>query len=151
MSIVSPNGARANPPQRLPRTRSGTPIYLRGSSQVVGHVNGTWFEKSIAGSRHLLRRPEALAFDASTLDDAERAGAESVAVRDVETGTVYRQRISTIRQYGFSITRGFGRQIALPLTAYSINGQPPELALGVTAVTNQERKQVQLQLLGGAA
>ena len=142
MTIVSPAAGRGNP------HKARVPIYLRGASRPVGQVTGAVFEKSIAGSKHLLHRPQALAFDLSTLDDAERAGAEFVAVRDSETGTVYRQRIDTIRRYGFMVTRGFGRQIALPLTAYSINGQAPELPPG-TAVTNQARKDTQLNLFGG--
>ena len=137
MSILQPTGAASNP------------IFLRGTNRVIGVVRGQWFEKTIAASKHLLRKPEAIAFDTSTLDDAERAGADAVFVRDCETGTLYRQQIAVIRRFGFSVSRGFGRQVALPLTHFSINGQPPEVTPGA-AVTNQERKDLQLDLFGNA-
>ena len=132
-----------------PPTRNGQ-IYLRGTTTPVGRVNGIWFVKTITGSKHLLRTPPALAFDVSTLDDAEAAGAVAVAVTDCETGRTYRQRIDTIRRYGFEVRRGFGRQIALPLTAYAIDGRRPELPPGELPATNQERKEAQLALFGGA-
>lgn len=129
--------------------RASVQIYLRGTTKPVGAVTGAWFTKTIAGSKHLLRVPmAALAFDLSTLEDAEQAGAVFVAVTDSETGRIFRQRIETIRKHGFDVTRGFGRQIALPLAAYSIDGQPPQARPGEPA-TNQERKDAQLSLFGG--
>jgi hypothetical protein len=117
----------------------------------VGSVAGGWFLKTITGSKHFLRVPlPALGFDLSTLEDAERAGAVAVAVTDSESGRTYRQRIETIRRYGFDVTRGFGRQIALPLAAYAIDGRPPQAPPGEPA-TNKERQEAQLALFGGAA
>lgn len=125
-------------------------IYLRGTTRPIGTVSGIWFEKTIQGSKHLLRVPtHALAFDVSTLEDAAAAGATAVAVTDLETGRVYRQRIATILQYGFDVRRGFGRQVALPLTAYAIDGKPPAVPPGEPA-SNAERKEAQLSLFGGA-
>ena len=132
-----------------PRARA-IPIFLRGTDKVIGRVTGGTFEKTIQGSKHLLRTPTALGFDVSTLEDAERAGAAAVAVTDSETGRVYRADIADIRRYGFSVVRGFGRQIALPLSAYSVDGDPPAVRPGQPA-TNQERKEAQLALFGGAA
>lgn len=139
----------------IPRTSatiktSPRPIYLRGTIKPVGRVSGQWFEKTVTGSKHFLRVPVlALGFDLSTLEDAERAGAVFVAVTDSETGRTYRQRIETIRRYGFDVTRGFGRQIALPLAAYAIDGRPPQAPPGEPA-TNKERQDAQLALFGGA-
>ena len=132
-----------------PRARA-IPIYLRGTQKVIGRVIGGTFEKVIQGSRHLLRTPAALGFDLSTLEDAERAGAVDVAVTDSDTGRVYRADIATIRRYGFPVLRGHGRQIALPLSAYSVDGDPPAVRPGQPA-TNQERKEAQLALFGGGA
>ena len=131
-----------------PRARA-IPIYLRGTQKVIGRVIGHTFEKSIQGRKHLLRTPPALGFDLSTLEDAERAGATAVAVTDSETGRVYRADIATIRRNGFPVVRGFGRQIALPLSAYSVDGDPPAVRVG-EPMTNQERKEAQLSLFGGA-
>lgn len=136
-------------PAHKTQTRA-IPIYLRGTAKPIGIVRGAVFEKTIQGSRHLLRTPAALGFDVSTLEDAERAGASHVAVTDSETGRVYRAAIADIRRNGFPVVRGFGRQIALPLAAYSVDGQPPAVRPGQPA-TNTERKEAQLALFGGAA
>lgn len=132
------------------RRAAAVPIYLRGTTKPVGRVSGIWFEKTIQGSKHLLRRPmPALAHDVSTLEDAAAAGAIAVVVTDTESGRVYRQRIATILQHGFDVRRGFGRQVALPLTAYSIDGRAPAVPPGEPQ-TNAERKEAQLSLFGGA-
>ena len=146
MTRISQPQTTDNPQHR----GAAVPIYLRGTTKPVGRVSGIWFEKTIQGSKHLLRVPTlALAFDVSTLEDAAAAGAVGVAVTDTETGRVYRQRIATILQHGFDVRRGFGRQVALPLTAYAIDGKPPAVPPGEPA-TNQERKDAQLALFGGA-
>jgi len=142
--------SRQTPAGNTQHRGAGVPIYLRGTSKPIGRVNAGWFEKTVTGSKHFLRVPmPALGFDLSTLEDAERAGAVFVAVTDSETGRIYRQRIETIRRYGFPVTRGFGRQIALPLAAYAIDGQPPETPPGEAPRTNTERKEAQLSLFGG--
>ena len=126
------------------------PIYLRGTTKPVGRVDGIWFIKSVRASVHFLRVPmHALAFDVSTLEDAAAAGATAVAVTDLETGRVYRQRIATILQHGFEVRRGFGRQVALPLASYGIDGKAPAVPPGEPA-TNAERKEAQMSLFGGA-
>ena len=138
-------------PTHNPQHRGAAiPIYLRGTTKPIGRVSGQWFEKTVTGSKHFLRVPmPALGFDLSTLEDAERAGAVFVAVTDSESGRTYRQRIETIRRYGFNVTRGFGRQIALPLAAYGVDGKPPEAPPGEMPRTNAERKEAQLGLFGG--
>lgn len=130
-------------------SQSAVPVYLRGTEKPIGTVRGQTFYKTIQGSKHLLRHPPALAFDLSTLEDAERAGATHVAVTDSETGRTYRAAIATIRRDGFPVVRGFGKQIALPLASYSVDGQQPEAERA--AATNQGRKDLQLGLFGGAA
>ena len=130
--------------------RRGTPIYLRGTCKPIGIVHGDTFTKSIDGSKHMLRQPKAIAFDVSTLDDAESIGATNAAITDRDTGLTYYASIADIRRYGFSVVRGFGRQIALPLSAYSVDGDPPAVRPG-QPVTNAERKELQMALFGGAA
>ena len=67
----------------------------------------------------------AIAFDISSLDNAENAGADRVDVRDKETGKHYRAKIALIRSAGFPVNRRFGAQIGLPLCYFSVDGQPP--------------------------
>ena len=147
MTILSRTSRADNAQHR----RAPRAIYLRGTTKPVGRVIGNRFEKIVAGSKHFLRVPmPALGYDLSTLEDAESAGAVYVAVTDSETGRTYRQSIENIRRYGFPVTRGFGRQIALPLSSYSVDGEPPAVTPGEPA-TNAERKEAQLSLFGGVA
>lgn len=98
-----------------------TPIYA--GARVVGAVCGDTFRKAVRGSKHFLRRPAAIALDASSLDAAEQHGARWVAVTDKETGVIYRAAISHIRQAGFEFDRGFGRQIGLLLDGWVKSGR----------------------------
>ncbi len=92
---------------------------IRVKNKVVGCIEGDTFHKQVEGSRHFLRRPPAIAFDVSTLDDAEKKGAKHVCVTDKETWKEYHARMSTVRDKGFSMNRGYGNQIALLLTEWS--------------------------------
>lgn len=103
--------------QRGHSSRSNeTLIYLPGSARPIGRVNGHVFLKTIQGSEHLLRRPPAIAFDISTIDDAEAAGATQVVVLDSETGISFRTSMEVLRAKSFRLDRRYGQQIALPLT-----------------------------------
>lgn len=130
--------------------RRGTPIYLRGTCKPVGVVHGDTFVKSIDGSKHMLRQPKAIAFDVSTLEDAESIGATNAAITDRDTGLTYYANFDTIRRYGFPVIRGHGRQIALPIDRWSIDGEPPA-AEHQAAQSNKERNNLQLGLFGGAS
>jgi hypothetical protein len=114
------------PVAQPPRATRHTPIYAPGRRHPIGHVVGGAFVKYIAFSKHTLRQPRAIAFDASTLDDAERAGASVAEIHDTETGAVYTATIATIRRGGFPVRRGFGNQWALTLEHWSRNGAPSE-------------------------
>jgi len=92
---------------------NSTPIYAGG--KVVGRVENKTFCKTIIGSKHLLRIPPAIAFDVTSLEAAESAGAQMVWVKDVETASVYETTISKIKEKGIRLNRGYGDQVALPL------------------------------------
>jgi hypothetical protein len=91
-------------------------IYACG--KVVGCVENAVFKKTIIGSKHILRRPLALAFDVCSLEDASRAGAARCEVFDKQSGVHYCADIERIFSKGFRFNRGFGDQIALPLEAW---------------------------------
>lgn len=97
------------------------PIYVNG--RIVGRVEGDIFYKSIQGSKHLLRKPQAIAFDISTLRDAEAAGARYVQVADTETGRTYEATIARIWQDGREFNRGFGWQRYLALEKWHRPGE----------------------------
>ncbi len=119
-----------------------TPIFCNG--HIVGKVTARTFCKTISGSKHLLRKPAAVAFDRSTLADARKAGALAVAVTDRETGKVYRASIDDIEAHGFGVYRGFGSQVALPVDRFSVDGKEPAAASRYS--TNTERIEAQPSL-----
>ncbi len=129
-------------PQRRNQT---TPIYVNG--RVIGVVIGDCFRKTITGSKHLLRRPRAIAFERSTLRDAAAAGATCAAILDRETGTTYAISFETIHRHSFPVLRGHGDQVAVTLEHWSMNGATP-VAVASVAQTNRERKELQLSLFG---
>jgi hypothetical protein len=135
------------PTRRNTRGKSSTPIYI--GQRAIGAVIGDCFHKSILGSKHILKRPRAIAFDRSTLRDAQAAGATCAAILDRETGTTYTISFETIDAHSFSVFRGHGDQIAVTLDRWSINGATPAAQASV-AQTNQERKELQLGLFGEA-
>ena len=134
---MAQNGAKRHPAK--------TPIYVHGRSSPIGYVEGQTFHKSISGSKHLLRSPRAIAFDRSTLVDAERAGAVTAHVTDDESRTVYRASIADIWAHGFAVHRGYGDQVALALTRWAVNGRP----VATVFENNQAVKAAQPSLFGG--
>lgn len=74
-----------------------TPIFI--GAKRIGQVTGNTFYKPIQKNGYL-KKPPAIAFDVSSLDDAESAGADRVDVRDKETGKHYRAKIALIRSAG---------------------------------------------------
>jgi hypothetical protein len=122
-----------------------TPIYI--SQRVIGVVAGDTFRKSITGSKHILRRPRAIAFDRCTLLDAAAAGATCAAILDRETGITYSISFETIDRHSFPVHRGHGDQVAVTLEHWSVNGATP-VAVASVAQTNLERKELQLSLFG---
>jgi len=70
--------------------------------------------------RHLLRRPEpAWAVDARGLREAQTLGADRVEVRDAKRGDVWYSPLDYILSAGRHFDRGWGEQVALPLTRWS--------------------------------
>ena len=127
---------------RHPKT---TPIFVSGRDRPIGYVADGVFHRSIQGSKHLLRNPRAIAFDRSTLADAERAGALTVNVTDSETGNTYRATIADVWRHGFDVRRGYGNQIALGLPRWNVNGAP----VAVIFSSNQAVKAAQPALFEG--
>ncbi len=132
-------------PARRRNNSNHTPIYV--GQRVIGVVAGVTFKKSITGSKHILRRPRAIAFDRCTLRDAAAAGATCAAILDRETGTEYAISFESIYRYSFPVLRGHGDQGAVTLEHWAINGATPA-AVAKAAQTNLERKELQLSLFG---
>jgi hypothetical protein len=127
------------------RNSNLSPIYI--AQRVIGSVIGDTFHKTISATKHVLRRPKAIAFDRCTLRDAAAAGATCAAILDRETGTTYTISFETIDRHSFPVLRGHGDQVAVTLEHWSVNGATP-VAVASVAQTNLERKELQLSLFG---
>jgi hypothetical protein len=101
------------------------------SGRVVATVDGDCLKKQLDGSKHLLRKPPGIAFDADILEAAERAGAVRVEVRDRETGITYRSTLADFWTHGVKLDRGFGLQVCLPFGFWLARrpGAPVQLGL----------------------
>ena len=103
-----------------------TLIYV--GSKVVGRVVGDTFFKSIK-KEHFLRKPPAIAFDITSLEQAEQAGAVKVQVTDSDSGIVYRSSITHICKHGKCFNRGHGDQIFLVLEGWTKSSKPRVIQL----------------------
>lgn len=90
------------------------------SGKVCGKVCGDTWHKTIHGNKHFLQRPPAIAFDLKSLEQVEHVGARRVVVVDQENGTTYTASLARLRESGFEFDRGHGRQVALPLSGWTI-------------------------------
>jgi len=103
----------------------GNPQYLRGTdNRIAGALVDGWLRKIVQGSRHMLRSPRAWAIDAGALATARAAGALGVRVEDTESGRVYLADWAALDAHGYTFDRGHGRQIALPLRYWQLEGAP---------------------------
>jgi len=75
---------------------------------------------------HILRRPPAIAVQASVLEELEGLGAKGV-VTIMPNGRQLFATLEDFRRYGIAINRGFGEQVALPLKRW--REQPAEAQL----------------------
>lgn len=92
----------------------GSPITVRGRVSGFFMDRTREYYRRVEGCRHFLRKPPAITNDCLALAEAERLGAARVRIVDSETGIEYTCIMVVIRDYGFTIDRGYGQQIALP-------------------------------------
>ncbi len=111
-------------------SKKNIPVFLSNGKR-AGYVNSGTLHKQVQGSKHFLKRPPAIANDIDLLAAAENLGAVRVVILDTETRQTYTASIEHIRQAGFRINRGFGEQIALPLSGWMMRreGQNPIVQL----------------------
>lgn len=102
-------------------------IPIRVAGRHVGEVVQGVFQKTIVGSRHILRLPPSIALSVESLEQAEEAGARDIQIRDNETGRLYMCTVEHFRRRAFPIQRGgFEPQLALLLEEFDISA-PLEL------------------------
>lgn len=106
-------------------TAPGNPQYLRSTdNRIAGALVDGWLRKIVQASKHMLRSPRGWAIDAHALATARSAGALGLRIEDTESGRVYLADWDTLDAHGYTFDRGYGRQIALPLRYWQLEGAP---------------------------
>jgi hypothetical protein len=91
-------------------------LYFSTTGKPIATLQGNVLKKRVRGSLHMLRRPPAWAVDAIVLQQARQDGAATVEVEDIETRRRYTAPIEAFDRWGIRFNRGFGDQVALPLS-----------------------------------
>lgn len=112
---------------------SDAPLFLRGAhGKVYGVIRNRTLHKRVWGSKHILRKPPAIAIDA-LMYDAYRAEFDALAIEDMETGKVYRLSAKRFDALRWTLERGYGTQYAVALRWWSCESpQEPQLRLCLT-------------------
>lgn len=124
---------------------SSIPLFVSGRRNPVAFLNGRTLKKGIE-PRHFLRRPAAICFDASVIDEAEAKGASEIHVRCEQTD--YRTTMQRFRRYAFPLNRLAGKQLGMELCRWSVDGAEP---VQDARERQQAARDSQLDLFGGAA
>ncbi len=104
-------------------TQSNPESYqIRVSGRLVGEVTNGIFKKTISGSRHILRKPPAIALSVESLQQAERVGAHDIQITDIDLGCVYACTLQHFKSHAFPLQRGgFEPQLALRLELFDVS------------------------------
>ena len=96
-------------------------MLVRVNNKVVGYVDGNTFKKKLSSRKHFLRKPPSIAFDVSSINNAQILGAENVEITDTDLNIIYTSSVDDILSKGFRFNRGYGNQIALNIEKWKIN------------------------------
>ena len=108
------------PINSLPQKRKRV---VKVGSKIVGYLEDNRFIKTVIGSRHKLRTPEAWCISADIFQREIMHNATQILIRDNESGFVYRTSVEDFARHSFEIQRGsFERQWALTLNHWQVTG-----------------------------
>lgn len=92
-------------------------------------AGGSVWAKQVRASAHLLRKPyPAWACDQADALAAWHIGVVWLCVHDLESGKRYWATLRDLLENAALFDRGFGPQLALPLTAWHVGERPPKQA-----------------------
>lgn len=80
----------------------------------IGEIRDDVFVKRVQGSRHLLKRPKAIAIDKGIVERI-RYEVNVIEVVDLESEVTYRTSMKQFLEKSIFIDRKYGEQLALPL------------------------------------
>lgn len=106
------------------------PLFVSGRPKPVAYFapHTRTLQKGCDFTKHLVRTPRAIAFDADILTQAETLGAQHIRVKDISTNDIWTISFADFQRYRFSVNRGFGQQYATELGRWQRNGEQSELA-----------------------
>ncbi len=99
-----------------------TPIYV--DNKCVGEVENGIFRKRITDPNQKLRIPPGFGLQITSIEDAEKAGATSVYITDLD-GVVYRMDTAKVKTFQPQ-DRGYGMQYIVPLNYFDLVGVRPQ-------------------------
>lgn len=91
---------------------------IRVGDKIVGYIEGKTFIKSVAGSRHKLRKPPAWAIDAEVFDSEIKQNATEILIIDKEVDKKYFSTVENFDRLKGQLNRGHGRQYYLTLNQW---------------------------------
>ena len=90
-------------------------VFSNYASKPVGHTQGSKLVKNIRGSKHMLRKPQySIAINRDVLEGLSPDIAY-IHIHDKEDNQDYFATVNWFLSNGFTVNRGFGSQVALPL------------------------------------
>lgn len=102
-----------------PIRRQGRTLLQSKAGKVYGVIENRTLKKRLAGTKHFLRNPPAIAIDAD-LFQQYRAEFDTIEVQDVETGVVYRLSAKQFESWCWELERGYGKQYAVLLSRWRV-------------------------------
>ena len=105
-------------------TSKWSPVYGY-NSKIIGKSNGQIFRKTIKGSLHLLRKPPAIAIDATAYEHEISKTHQYIEVFDTDTNNLYISSIENFNKHKGLLDRGHGRQYYLSLCHWQLTDQRP--------------------------
>jgi len=90
------------------------------NGKVVAVIIDNMLHKRVFASKHFLRKPPAIAFDKSVIDEARSKKATDIMVHDRESKKRYKISMDSFVDNAFQIDRGHGVQLALAIGKWTI-------------------------------
>lgn len=99
----------------------GIPIKYKG--RTVATVKDGVLHKTMSRSKDWLRKPPAIAFNTTVLEQARRAGAQAIEIEERDNGEVWRVDMAIPLDFldrGKAVDRGQGPQVLVPLKDWTV-------------------------------
>jgi hypothetical protein len=109
-----------------PAATKGEPVRA-ADGKIIGRVIGDVFVKVCEERKHMLRTPQSWSCDITALRQAQCLGARYIEIHAKDTHKTYTAPLASFWSRGIRLDRGFGEQLALQLTYWTVTteNEPP--------------------------